>query len=116
MDLSYHYTHFNVRSDLGSHATDTVSRFGGSWNTYWDHPPGYGLDATSIDFWGEGGRGVAINEHQGDEIVAWLLGQHVLVPIRWLIWYAWWWRPDYGWTPYDAWQGPHYDHVHVTFA
>lgn len=86
-----------------------------SWNTYRDHPPGMGLDAVSVDFWDPAGRGAALSERSGDAICSWLLGQHVVKPLRWLIWYGWIWYPSTGWKEYPGWQGSHHDHVHVTF-
>lgn len=116
MDVEYHYTHWNVRPDVGQLSGGVCERFGGTWNTYYDHPPGYGLDATSVDHWGDSGRGDAISERVGDQIVAWVLGQHVLYPVRWLIWFGWIWQPDTGWVKYYGWQGDHTDHVHITYA
>ena len=115
MDLSRHYTHWNVKPYVREHAQETATRFRTSWNTYYDHPPGYALDAVSVDFWDEGGRGYELDEHTGDAVVAWLLGQHVLVPIQWLIWFGHIWTPEAGWLVYNGWQGSHHDHVHVTF-
>ncbi len=108
-------THYNVTRPVRVSAEDTVARFGGTWNTYHDHPPGYGLDSTSVDYWGLRGRGDPVGEDRGTEITAWLLGQAELTPICWLIWWGWWWRPRVGWKPYSGWQGNHKDHVHVTY-
>lgn len=118
MDLRRHYTHWNVRADLAAHSNDVARRFGVSWNSYYDHPPGMALDSTSVDYWHDEGRGKALAEHKGDAVVAWLLGQAVFRPIRWLIWWGWIWTPREGWRPYSGWQGPHKGpdaHVHVTY-
>ena len=118
MDLKRHFTHYDVRADVRRFAQDVVSRFGGSWNTYKDHPEGMNLDATSVDHWGNRGRGHPLLEHEGDAMVAYILGQTMFRPIRWLIWWGWIWTPKDGWLPYNGWQGLHKDrdaHVHVTY-
>lgn len=115
MNTDYHYTHYEVRPELERHANDIAARWQCSWNTYRDHPPGYGLDYTSIDFWGFNGRGEELGERLGDAITAWLLGQNEIIPIRWLIWYGWIWEPGVGWYEYHGWHGDHTDHIHVTF-
>lgn len=116
MDLSRHYTHYRVGPAVRSWS-DIVSRhYGTSWNTYFDHPPGYGLDATSVDHWGKGGRGDPITERVGDQVALHIIGMHPKRPVRWLIWWGDIWTPSDGWKPYSAWLGGHYDHVHVTYA
>jgi len=50
-------THWNVRPDVREVAQRIADRYGCTWNTYLDHPPGSGLDRVSVDFWGPGGRG-----------------------------------------------------------
>ncbi len=113
-------THWRVRSDVRAAAETVRFKFGGSWNTYDDHPPGYHLDDTSTDHWSASGRGSPLDEHTGDAMVAWILGQHQVMPVRWLIWWSWWWRPGIGWAPYSGWQGNHGPgpdaHIHVTYA
>lgn len=108
-------THWNVQSPVRDQAVDVVRRFGGTWNTYLDHPDGYALDDVSVDFWGPGGRGSPVGEARGTDISAWILGQNEIFPVAWLIWWGWWWRPDIGWKPYGNWMGGHFDHVHVTY-
>lgn len=118
MDLAYHYTHWNVEPHVRDKAEDVRARFGGSWNTYFDHPPGYGLDAISVDHWSASGRGAALGEHDGDAMVGWILGQWAPDEIQWLIWWGWIWTPDARWQPYEGWQGYHRGpdaHIHITY-
>jgi hypothetical protein len=118
VDLERHYTHWRVRQDIRTDVQSIARRYNTSWNTYFDHPEGLGLDSTSVDFWHQNGRGVPLPEGKGDALVAWVLGQHVLRPVRWLIWYGWIWTPGHGWREYNAWQGSHKgtdQHVHVTW-
>lgn len=115
MDLEHHYTHWNVRADLYENAQAVSGRFGTTWNSYYDHPPGYNLDHRSVDFWGLNGRGDPLPEGVGDPLVAWVVGESVNITVQWLIWFGWIWTPEDGWSPYPGWQGTHHDHVHVTF-
>lgn len=111
-------THWNVSDATRSRSVDIVRRFGGSWNTYVGHglPPARG-EAWTVDFWNPGGRGDPLDEHRGDAMVAWILGQHVIQPVRILIWYSWIWLPSTGWRPYSGFQGNHGpgrdSHIHV---
>lgn len=99
---------------------DVRARFGGSWNSYYGHGlwPARG-EAFTIDHWGAGGRGDPLHEHVGDAMVAWILGQHQVRPVRILIWYSWWWRPGVGWQPYPGLHGNHGPgpdaHIHVGY-
>jgi hypothetical protein len=118
MDLVKHYTHWRVLPHVRGYAEDIRMRFGGSWNTYFDHPEGFGLDSTSVDHWGPEGRGDPLPEAKGDAIVSWALGMHVKRPIRWLIWWGWMWTPYDGWVAYSGWQGSHKGrdgHIHITY-
>jgi len=38
-------------------ADHVAHRYGVTWNTYREHPPGTDLDRVSVDFWGPAGRG-----------------------------------------------------------
>jgi hypothetical protein len=119
MDLKRHYTHYKVSRNVLRAAEDIVGRFKCSWNTYYDHPEGYFLDSTSVDYWHPRGRGVPLAENTGDAIVAWVLGQRMYHEVRWIIWWGWIWMPTTGWMPYTGWQGMHKGldaHVHVTYA
>lgn len=114
-------THHRVSPVVRREADELVRRFGGSWNTYRGHglPPARG-EAWTVDLWHEKGRGHPLPEHIGDAAAAWLLGNHVVVPLLVLIWYSWIWTPDHGWRPYSGFQGNHGPgadaHLHVGFA
>lgn len=111
-------THYRVTEATRQAATEVVRRFGGSWNTYVGHglPPARG-EAYTVDFWAAAGRGYPLDEYRGDAMVAWILGQHVVKPVRILIWYSWIWLPSTGWKPYSGFQGNHGpgrdSHIHV---
>jgi hypothetical protein len=92
-----------------------VRQYGGTWNTYYNHPKGYWLDDVSVDHWGRGGRGGPIGQRRGDSVSAAILKRREDFPVAWLIWYGRWWRPGIGWAPYTGFSGMHYDHVHVTY-
>jgi hypothetical protein len=72
-----------------------------------------------VDHWGPGGRGSPLPESVGDAMVGWILGQHVVHPVRILIWYSWIWLPSTGWKPYSGYQGNHGpgkdSHIHVGY-
>lgn len=111
-------THWDVDADVRRAADDVVRRFGGSWNSYRGHglPPAAG-ERRTVDFWNPVGRGSPLNEHTGDAMVSWILGQHVVKPVLILIWYSWIWLPSTGWRPYSGFQGNHGpgidSHIHV---
>src|SRR5215213_3032436 len=118
-DTNYHYTHWDVEPHVREKAEDCVVRFGGSLNTYFDHPPGYGLDSVSVDIWGRGGRGAPLPEADGDACVSWILGQWAPEQIQWLIWWGWIWTPGGRWQVYSGWQGAHRGadaHIHTTYV
>jgi hypothetical protein len=112
--------HWDVSDDVAAFSNDVTRRFGGTWNTYKGHgePPARG-ERRTVDFWGGGGRGAPLPVHQGDEIVAWILGQQELFPVYIVIWYSWIWLPSLGWRPYSGYRGNHGPgsdaHVHVGF-
>ena len=112
-------THWNVWDYVREDAEDVSSRFGVSWNTYRTHGSLSGhSEHQTVDFWG-GSRGMTLDEHVGDAVTAWLLGQHQVTPLHMLIWWSWWWRPGIGWQPYPGWAGPHGPgpdaHIHVVY-
>ena len=95
--------------------------WGTCWaNTYVDHPPGWGRDATSIDFWGYD-RTYPIAYATGQEICEWLFNLDPGQPpfIEWMIWQGWWWRDGIGWAQYQdfdlASDAQHVHHLHVTY-
>lgn len=113
-------THWNVHAPVRRAAEEVVRRFGGSWNTYRRHglPPARGEHYT-VDYWGPGGRGDPLPESTGDAMVAWILGQEEVIPVKILIWFGWIWLPNVGWRPYSGFQGNHGPgpdaHVHVGY-
>lgn len=108
-------THWDVRRDVKAKANRMVELYGGSWNTYENHPQGYFLDDVSVDFWNDRGRGAPIPPTVGSKITSRLLQTRARFPIAWLIWEGKIWQPHSGWQDYSGWQGEHFDHVHVTF-
>lgn len=113
-------THHVLREPAYTAAREVRSKFGGSWNTYVGHGlfPARG-ETLTVDHWGSGGRGDPLPEATGDAMVAWILGQHQVRPVKVLIWWSWWWRPSYGWLPYSGFQGYHGPgrdaHIHVGY-
>lgn len=114
MNTNTHYTHWDVRPYIRQWSEQIRAHYGTRWNTYRDHPPGYGLDAVSVDHWGKAGRGSPLDEHTGDQVALHIIGMHPVRPVRWLIWWGEMWTPTQGWTP-DRSGYSHYDHVHVTY-
>ena len=66
-------THFTWRKDVRAIVDLVLRRWPGvTANTYVDHPwPGW--DARSVDFWGPGGRGSAIDLRDGRQIRRYLM-------------------------------------------
>lgn len=116
--MSLGATHWSVEPWVADLANDVIARFGGSWNTYVGHglAPAAG-ETRTVDFWDPAGRGATLEEHRGDMITAWLLGQNEIDPVLILIWWSWIWLPGQGWAPYSGFQGSHGPgpdaHVHV---
>jgi len=116
VNVNYHYTHYRVAARVALVVDGLALAAGCSWNTYYDHPPGWGLDATSVDFWHAKGRGVALPLKANALLVGRILRAHKTNPVRWLISKKSIWTPQDGWTPYSGYQ--HYGrlrHVHVTY-
>jgi hypothetical protein len=113
-------THWTVTDDVRRASEEVRWKFGGSWNTYRGHglSPARG-EMFTVDHWNEGGRGDPLNEHVGDAMCAWILGQHQIRPVRILIWWSWIWLPGVGWKPYSGFQGNHGPgpdaHIHVGY-
>jgi len=114
-------THWDVTAATRAAAEGVRERFGGSWNSYVGHGlhPALG-ESRTVDHWGRGGRGVPLDEHVGDAMVGWILGQHQIIPVKILIWWSYMWLPGVGWRPYDGFQGNHGPgkdaHIHVGYA
>lgn len=114
-----HPTHYNVRQDIARLNRRLIVRHGGSWNTYYNHPPPFWLDATSVDHWGPGGRGTPLGLARGNAILNDIYYDPNPPWIRWYIWqgYIWidgigrrWHSGDDGWS--DA---GHFRHAHITY-
>jgi hypothetical protein len=108
-------THYRVLPVLKRVADRIVSRVGGTWNTYLDHPTGYHLDDISIDFWGPGGRGDPIGRLRG-----WRVSRRLIrlnrkgLPICYIRWRHRIWHPRTGWYFFNPDGISHDDHVHFT--
>ena len=113
--LSFGPTHWTVRPDVRQVADRVSRRFGASWNTYADHPPGMGLDAVSVDFWARGGRGENLGRLKRRRIARYLRRGSAGIPWRWIINGRRGYLPDgRRFTPPGGavWNA---GHVHVTF-
>jgi len=113
--LRFGATHWNVRRDVQSFAARVCRRFGTSWNTYSDHPPGMALDHVSVDFWGPAGRGDHLNGRKIRRMARRCLRMSERPAIRWMIAERRIWTPDVGWRRHDY--RPSWDagHLHITF-
>lgn len=78
-------TSHDVRSDVRRVAETVCARFGCTWNTYLDHPPGLGLDAVSVDFWNVGGRGDRLGPQKRRRITNYLKRRTGTPHWRWII-------------------------------
>lgn len=109
-------THWDVRPDVRRVANHVAARFGCTWNTYRDHPPGAGLDAVSVDFWDVGGRGDHLPRRKRRRITRYLRRRNGSPQWRWII------NGGTGYLPGGAtfvpFGGPEWNagHVHVTFS
>lgn len=130
---SYNYTRRNPtryswaeggRGDVEAWAHYLISNFDVSVNTYHHHPEevwinrGISREYDSLDVWGPGGRGYALDADLGDEIFGVLFNDPDPPDIEWIIykgvmygaWNGWEGEPfgsdDFSW---------HYDHIHVTY-
>lgn len=114
-----HPTHWWVRPDIIEVVEFAIEQHGGTWNSYWDHPPGWGLDYTSVDVWGDNGRGDPIGADRLSA-VAWELWDMPGTPfIRWQIVNDYIYYPDGSWFWFSSDTGPadmaHRRHVHTTY-
>jgi hypothetical protein len=109
-------THWNVRNDVQRVAVEVAARYGCTWNTYQDHPPGLGLDAVSVDFWDKGGRGDPLGATKRRRISRYIRTRSGGPPWRWVI------NGTRGYYPNGSTFRPpggaewNAGHVHVTFA
>jgi len=110
-------THYNWRPDIADFVAYIESQWPTAANTYWDHPTGFGRDATSVDFWNPGGRGDPIDFWVGQAIWDYVFFGDFPPYIEWVIWQGWMWTYWDGSVWYcdiDPWDC-HFDHVHFTF-
>jgi len=109
-------TSWAVRPDVRAVAQTVSRKFGCSWNTYIDHPPGLGLDAVSVDFWGPGGRGDNLPPEKRRQIANYLKERTGFPRWRWII------NGNHGQyadgTRFTPPGGPLWNrgHVHITFS
>lgn len=93
--------------------------FGNTWNTYVNHPPPFWLDYTSVDMWGEHGRGHLVGDWRGGALFYAIYNDPNPPWIRWAIWQGWIWIDGIGWRWHSAdesWSDAgHFRHVHITF-
>ena len=93
---------------------------GGVWaNTYVDHPPGFGRDDVSVDFWDYAGRAASLDSTIGKEILDWIFNDQNAPWINWCIYQGYIWTDGVGWQEYwdtDPWSDAgHWHHLHITF-
>jgi hypothetical protein len=113
--LGFGSTHWNVRADVAAIASRVRRRYGVTWNTYHDHPPGFALDNVSVDFWGPNGRGDELRTAKIQRMGRRILRMRERPAIRWIIAERRIWTPADGWRAYSY--RPTWDrgHLHVTF-
>jgi predicted chitinase len=88
-------------------------------NTYIDHPPGFGMDDVSVDFWDWAGRAASLDSTIGREILNWIFNDQNPPWINWCIYEGYIWTDGVGWQEYwdtDPWSDAgHWYHLHITF-
>ncbi len=113
--VEMHPTNFRWRRDVADLVRSVEAQYLIFANTYYQHPPDWNRDETSVDFWGPEGRGDPINPLTGDAIVNRILNDPNPPNVAWLIWAGYIFIRDQGWQPFvDDGTGLHYDHVHLT--
>ena len=116
--VDWHPTRYdNVwRADVEALCRNIVNQYGCWANTYVDHPPLWGLDAVSVDFWAFAGRGAPIGHQLGQAVFDAIFNDPNPPWIRWCIWEGWIWVDGVGWNVFvDDGTGLHFDHPHFTF-
>lgn len=84
--VEQHPTHFDWRDDVKALVDKAESEFDDIYiNTYYDHPPGWGLDAVSIDVWDSDGRGCALDWDLHDVVFARLFNDPDPPNFRWTL-------------------------------
>jgi hypothetical protein len=84
-NVTFGATHYNVTYQVRAVAERVANRYGCTWNTYLDHPPGLGLDALSVDWWGPKGRGDKLGRLKRYRITRYLRRSRSIPAWRWLI-------------------------------
>jgi hypothetical protein len=120
--IDLHPTRYNWRPDVEELARYLVDNYDVWCNTYVDHPPGWSADERSIDVWGPGGRGHAIDPAVGQAVFNYVFDNPNPPSIHWTIWWGWMWSRAGLWEP--APEGPaidptdpgYYRHIHYTFV
>ncbi len=120
--VQQHPTHYDFRADVRRLAEKYINlpRFRNRvWaNTYRNHPPGFNLDAVSVDFWDWDGRAHPLASSVHDELFREIFNDPEPPFIRWIISNGRMWTPN-GFQ--SAPHGPpgsdagHFNHIHVTF-
>ena len=118
-----HPTHYQFRADVRRLAEKYVNmpKYRGKvWaNTYRDHPPGFGLDAVSVDFWDWSGRAHPLADAVHAALFRTILNDPEPPFIRWAISNGRMWLPPNRFVAAPV--GPpgsdagHFNHIHVTF-
>lgn len=114
--MEWGQTNWNVRPDVRRVANHVAARFGVTWNTYANHPPGLDLDEVSVDFWDLGGRGDHLPRRKRRRVTRYLKRRTGTPHWRWII------NGRRGYYPSGATfvppGGPEWNagHVHVTFV
>ena len=106
-------TRYTFRADVEGIARRIVNKFGVSANTYLDHPPRYGRDYDSVDYWGPPSRGYELDYATGQQIFSEVFYDPNPPHIDWIIWQGWLYAAWNGWQ--GTWWGDHFDHIHVTY-
>lgn len=121
--VNAHPTHYRFRPDVRALVLEYLNHpklKGKIWiTTYFDHPPGWGLDAVSFDVWDWDGRGHALDPELGsiaDEII---FNDPDGPRLWWRIYKGWMWNDTEGFVrwdpPKDGSDAGHWKHGHYTF-
>lgn len=116
-----------VQAHVKAYAEALASMFGiktaGGWrksDQFPDHPSGLAVDfmITDIGSGGVAGKNPG-GKAAGDAMAAYLVANHKALNVKYVIWNRQVWSAEkatQGWRPYtQAGQGPHDDHLHVTW-
>lgn len=108
-------TTYNWRPDVADEVRTYLRLYNITANTYEDHPPGLGLDRTSVDFWGPQGRGDPVSNVAARKVMRRVRRRFRSHPWRWMIHNNKGYYPDGGsFTPPGG-REWNFGHVHVTY-